>query len=595
MIMNKKSIFVLLAMLFTVMGMTACSDETVIGDSRQMSNEFKVSVNSLTFSKTGGETYVYVQAPSEPAISTDASWCTLTKVASESSAVFKYLVSVPANTDMADRSGNISVNGTNIPLLQKAAEGLVVTSSKTISMPAAGGSFDVSLKANAAYTVSIDNAWIVEAGSTGSAQDFSHSFQVLGNTQNQARTGAVSFTMTYDDDQSIVEKVTVSQEASTAGEGMRNAKTIAALMYPGWNLGNTLEGGSNSDLYKNVGIGTETAWQGTKTTQTVIDMIRDNGFRAVRVPASWVMGHITNADELTIDEAWMNRVKEVVDYCINDGLYVVLNDHWDGGWLENSFGDTSDATVTANSEKLRKVWTQIANAFKGYDDHLLFAGLNEPGMGGSGFNATTVKALYKYEQAFIDAVRATGGNNATRVLIVQGPETDISQTNKYYDAAQITDPAGEGHLMVEVHYYTPWTFCGLEADADWGKICYYWGNGNKPADGERYYANGESELKSSFKTMYDKFVSKGYPVIVGECGANYRFSGDALHDASIKAWYKNVAEQSVSYGCIPFYWDTNYTGYPNMTVFNRNTLQVNNSLMLDGIKEGIAAAAYPAQ
>ena len=378
------------------------------------------------------------------------------------------------------------------------------------------------------------------------------------------------------------------------------ARDIAKQMYPGWNLGNTMEGGDNAFLYKNAGVGTETSWQGTRTTKAVIDGIKSLGFKSVRIPTAWVMGHITDESELKIDPAWMARVKEIVDYCINDGLYVILNDHWDGGWLENSFGDISDATVAKKSEQLHKIWTQIATTFRDYDAHLLFAGLNEPGMNGGEFNAEMTSALLKYEQVFIDAVRATGGNNSNRILVVQGPFTDIAQTCKEsnnYSLGRLKDTAKDA-LMVEVHYYTPWLFCGLTKDESWGKAMYYWGQGNDTRDATRYYRwngkTGEEEMKDLFGKMRSLFADKGYPVIIGECGADYRFANDEVHNASIKAWYKAVAELSVSNGCIPFFWDINYTaGYPNMTIFNRETLKVNNWFMMDGIKEGIAAAKYP--
>lgn len=135
-------------------------------------------------------------------------------------------------------------------------------------------------------------------------------------------------------------------------------------------------------------------------------------------------GHISNASTYTIDQAWMNRVKEVVDYCINDGMYVVLNDHWDGGWLEEHIKDSNAATIAKNKEILKTLWTQIANAFKDYDEHLLFAGLNEP----NADNQAATNNLIQYNQAFVGAVRATGGNNARRVLVVQGPSTNIEHT-----------------------------------------------------------------------------------------------------------------------------------------------------------------------
>ena len=161
------------------------------------------------------------------------------------------------------------------------------------------------------------------------------------------------------------------------------AQEVAQRMMPGWNLGNTLEGniswGSNpAKLFENNGgLAAETAWQGTKTTQAVIDYVKSLGFRSVRIPCAWVWGHIADADNYTIDAAWMNRVKEIVDYCIKADLYVLLNDHWDGGWLDDNLTATG-AQKEKNKTVLAAIWTQIATTFKDYDDHLVFAGQNEP-------------------------------------------------------------------------------------------------------------------------------------------------------------------------------------------------------------------------
>lgn len=196
-----------------------------------------------------------------------------------------------------------------------------------------------------------------------------------------------------------------------------SAIEIAPMMYPGWNLGNTLEGGGTDNVYtNNGGLGAERAWQGTATTQEIIDFVAAQGFKSVRIPAAWVMGHITDGEEgMTIDTDWMERVKEIVDYCINANLYVILNDHWDGGWIQGTFKkDISELAIEKNCARMKRLWTQIAEAFRDYDDHLLFAGLNEP----EAETLEQTEALMTYEQAFIDAVRATGGNNASRTLVV---------------------------------------------------------------------------------------------------------------------------------------------------------------------------------
>ena len=246
------------------------------------------------------------------------------------------------------------------------------------------------------------------------------------------------------------------------------AAQMAHYMAPGWNLGNTLEAGSYDNNFTAVaGISSETAWQPTKTTQQVLDAVKANGFNSVRIPCAWVMGHIADKAAMTIDPSWMSRVKEIIDYCINAGLYVIINDHWDGGWLEYD-GFTTEADVSAKKEQLRKLWTNIANALKDYDERVIFAGLNEPGVGGASSDAKGslmlgnpwspsdadlkkfTDRLVEYENVFVDAVRATGGNNAKRVLVVQGPMTNIGHTVKHFDASRINDTAKD-RLMVEIH------------------------------------------------------------------------------------------------------------------------------------------------
>ena len=376
-----------------------------------------------------------------------------------------------------------------------------------------------------------------------------------------------------------------------------DARTLAPQMYPGWNLGNTFEGGDTKNLFTNgAGLAGETVWQDTRTTREIIGYVKSLGFRSVRIPCAWVMGHVTDSVELTVDPAWMSRVREVVDWCIADSLYVILNDHWDGGWLENSFNRTDSATVTLNSARLRKVWTQIATEFRDYDHHLLFAGLNEPNNNDNSVfkNKASIDALITYEQTFIDAVRSTGGNNASRVLVLQGPSTDIDITWKSYDVERLHDTAS-GALMVEVHYYTPWQFCGLEEDATWGRMWYYWGSGNHNSDApERNCTYAEEDfLDGQFRKMHDKFVSKGYPVIIGEYGTQWRMTGDSLHNASVRAFHRAVNRSAVSNGCVPFVWGTNYTGFPAMTVINRATLSVFNPHAMEGIREGVAEASWP--
>ena len=385
----------------------------------------------------------------------------------------------------------------------------------------------------------------------------------------------------------------------TAGfSQLPNAMEIAGKMYPGWNLGNTLEGGGSDNNYTNKGgLGAEKAWQGTTTTQQIIDFVAAQGFKSVRIPAAWVMGHIVDPDELTIDAAWMARVKEIVDYCINDNLYVLLNDHWDGGWIQGTFKtDISASTVQENCIKMKKLWTQIAETFKDYDEHLLFAGLNEP----EAETEAQINVLMTYEQAFIDAVRATGGNNASRTLVVQGPNTSIELSSKYVDMSKFVDSASKA-LMIEVHYYSPPQFTGVWEGPNGDEPFYFWGAANHVPSGtyKKYNCTWgeESYVREQFDMMKKNFVDKGIPVILGEYGANWReFSNTSIqkkHDASIRLFHKTINEEAVKRGIIPYVWDINnpnrYGTGGIMCIIDRSKPAVFDQNSLDGILEGSAA------
>lgn len=379
----------------------------------------------------------------------------------------------------------------------------------------------------------------------------------------------------------------VSIQAQEGSEMELTAAQVAAFMAPGWNLGNTLEA---------TGYGTdaETAWQPTKTTQLVIDYVKAQGFKSVRIPCSWYI-HFDSGTS-TINSQWMARVKEVVDYCIKDGLYVVLNDHWDSGWLEDTFSDVSASTVATNKNTLTQIWTQVANAFADYDEHLLFAGLNEPGHSNGTFDAAMTAALVEYEQTFINAVRATGGNNARRVLVVQGPSTDITQTCNMMTTMP-TDAVSD-RLMVEVHYYDPWQLSGMTQDESWGTMAFYWGEGNHSGTNRDANWGEEDYVAQQMDKMKTAFADKGYPVIIGEYGAIWRDvtsngGNQDLHDASIKLFYKTVTAEALKRGFVPMVWDENANQRNSFTLINRANCSVYGQPALEGIFEAVDEQTAP--
>jgi endoglucanase len=350
-----------------------------------------------------------------------------------------------------------------------------------------------------------------------------------------------------------------------------NAVELATKIKLGWNIGNTLEA-----------TGGETAWGNPKVTKALIDLVKANGFNAIRIPCSWNQ-NLANTSTAQIKQEWLDRVKEVVQYCVDNDMYVIVNIHWDGGWLEEN---CTEAKKEANNAKQKAFWEQIATQLRGFDEHLLFASANEPNVA----DAAQMAVLTSYHQTFIDAVRATGGKNANRNLIVQGPSTDIEKTNKL----MLTMPTDKvaNRMMVEVHYYTPYQFCLMDKDADWGKMFYYWGaDYHSTTDTSRNSTWGEeADLDKFFLSMKTQFVSKGIPVILGEFGAIRRdLTGDALtlHLNSRAYYLKYVVKQAKANGLIPFYWDAGNMGVNTMSLFNRTNNTVYDQQALTALQDGL--------
>ena len=277
-----------------------------------------------------------------------------------------------------------------------------------------------------------------------------------------------------------------------------------------------------------------------------------NGFNAVRIPCAWDMTATTNitanATNYLIKPAYMAQVKQAVDGAIAAGMYVMINDHWDDGWLENNIGTTVNPTSNA---KMNAYWTQIATAFAGYDNHLLFAAANEPNVG----SPAAMNPLMYYYQTFVNAVRSVGGNNTNRWLVLQAGG-DTSWLN-----ALPTD-AVSNRLMVEYHNYTPSLFTIIHSDQSWGSAIYFWGPAYHYSGDPTHNATWgeEGAIDSGFQQLTDMYVSKGIPVMIGEFGAGgaglTNATEAAYNNASANYWDKYLAESARAHGMSPFYWST---------------------------------------
>ena len=231
--------------------------------------------------------------------------------------------------------------------------------------------------------------------------------------------------------------------------------------------------------------------------------------------------------------------------------------------------------------KQKAFWEQIATTMRDFDEHLMFASAKEPNVS----DATQMDVLLSYHQTFIDAVRSTGGKNAYRTLVVQGPSTDMITTNTLMNT--LPTDAATNRMMLEIHNYTPFQFTALNGDASWGKMFYYWGAGHHSTiEPDRNATWGEeSDQNTDFNYMKSKFIDKGIPVLMGEYGA-YRRDGSAnipkdlpTHEASVDYWITYVTQQALAHGLKPFYWDTG-------GILNRSSNSVKDQRSLDAIIAG---------
>jgi endoglucanase len=451
-----------------------------------------------------------------------------------------------------------------------------------------GNSSGITVTTNVdAWTISSsDSSWIQLSNSSGTSGSTSVSVTASANTSTTARSAIITVSST----QAAAVQITVNQAgvvppvtdlypsyntnpiAADATGMSSTAAQLAANIKLGWNIGNTLEA-----------TGGETAWGNPKVTKALIDLVKANGFNAIRIPCSWNQ-NLVSATTGQIKADWLARVKEVVQYCVDNNMYVLVNIHWDGGWLENN---CTEASKVANNAKQKAFWEQIATNLRGFDEHLLFASANEPNVD----DATQMAVLTSYHQTFIDAVRSTGGKNAYRTLVVQGPSTDIDKTNKL----MLTLPTDKvaSRMMVEVHYYSPWNFCGMEKDETWGKMFYYWGaNYHSTTDTAHNATWGEeADLDKLFKSMKTQFVDKGIPVVLGEFGAirrsNLTGSDLTLHLNSRAFFLKYVVKQAKANGLLPFYWDAGNLGVNTMSLFDRSNNTVYDSQALTALQDGL--------
>lgn len=334
---------------------------------------------------------------------------------------------------------------------------------------------------------------------------------------------------------------------------------LARTLLLGWNLGNHLDAYYNVAGKDNYNYPGETAWGNSKCTQATMDAVKAAGFTTVRIPVTW-LNMIGQAPEYKVDESWMNRVEEIVGYAEKAGLNAIINTHHDENHGDDHWQDILGASDSPEKnkqikEEITALWTQIANRFADKGSWLIFEGFNEINDGGWGysddFKANPNKqcdVLNEWNQTFVDAVRATGGNNATRWLAVPSYAASPSFV-KYHKMPE--DPAGK--TILAVHCYDPYEYTiGEKQYQQWGRT----------AAADKRASNAEEEhINNVFKELYKGYVSKGIPVYLGEFGCSMRSANDSKAWAFYKYYMEYVVKTARSYGIPAFLWDNGAKGY----------------------------------
>ncbi len=353
--------------------------------------------------------------------------------------------------------------------------------------------------------------------------------------------------------------VTVIGCGRNAGVNSEANKFVKSMKI-GWNLGNTFD--AHSEQNKSDEMAYESEWCGIVTTREMIDAVKAAGFQTIRIPVSW-HNHVSSDDSYTISETWLNRVQEAVDYGIANEMHVILNIHHDNG---TGYVYPAPEYMEQSKAYVKAVWSQIAERFADYDEHLILEGLNEPRLVGTSDEwwldlgrqecVDAVRCINELNQIFVDTVRASGGNNQKRYLLVPGYAASLQgATNEYFELPE--DVKGnKNRILVEVHGYTPYSFA-LQAPGENGSTD-QWNIGD---------AASTEDIDNMMNTLFEKYVQNGIGVVIDEFGARDK-NGNIQARTDFAAYYVSAAAKK---GITCCWWDNNSFsgGGENFGIFHR--------------------------
>jgi endoglucanase len=548
-----KKIDLLLSIILSLIIMTfnSCSK-----DEPAPTPELVISTDQLVISSNGETKSFYVKSNTSWELSSSGNWVTLSPSAGPAGTI-KVDATIGKNETSASRAATTTVTAGSLTkqiIITQSGSTILTVASNEFTLDSKSQEITIQVTSSGEHLATTEQEWIHRLDGTDK-------FQVDVNRTLFSRSGTIEFKLN-----DVTQVVIINQAGSPLkidadlNEMSSDAMPLSQKMIGGWNLGNSLEA---TGIVNGALTASETLWGNPKASKTLIDAVKAAGFNTVRIPCAW-NAYVEDPTTYKIKDSWLARVKEVVDYCVDNEMYAIINIHWDGGWLEEHPMYSHQIEV---NKKQKALWQQIAVYFRDYDEHLLFAGTNEVHANYGNPSAEHIEVQQSYNQTFVDAVRSTGGRNSWRNLVVQAYNTNILNADQY-----MTMPADaqgiSNRLMAEIHFYDPFDFT---LDASSSK--YLWGAAYAGNEHTSDWAQ-ESWVDEAFGLMKTKFIDNGIPVILGEYAAMLRSSlasGLADHLASRNHYLNYVTQSAKDHGLIPVYWDAGYTGNNGSGLFNRTT------------------------
>lgn len=501
---------------------------------------------SLEFDYTKSTKTLTITSSYDPqSIKAKDSWCTV-KPGTFANNSLQVDVTVEQNDNTVERSTSITVIGDKESVIIPVKQGIkqvALEVSKTSFSSTCSGIYDGSFKITSSSQpeVTSGESWcVVKAGEIDKNHETEVVVYVAGNRTEKSRTAEITVKCGSES-----KSIKVSQDAfgvKTAEASAITPEIVFNKMQMGWGMGNHM------DAYKN-DVASETVWGNEKCTQSTMDAVKKAGFNTVRIPVTWI-GHIGEGPVYKIDEKWMDRVVEIAGYAKNAGLVAIVNTHHDENnnesvahWQDIKSAYNNSTKNETIKDEIFCVWSQIALKFKDEGEWLILEPFNEIQDGGWGWSEEfkanpdpQYKVLNEWNQVFVDAVRATGGENATRWISTVGYAQSPTFTIKGLVLPK--DYTTGNRIIVAFHDYDPYNYTLANP------LTEQWGHTADPA--KRCSDTDEQNIVDTFDQVVNTYINNNIPVYMGEMGCSYH-DGDnfAFQKYYIEYFCKAAADRKI--------------------------------------------------